>query len=96
MSRAEQLLNVFLDDWQNRGQRVSDDIRERFRKLAALGEDLILSNGDPLAAKAYLALVDQEKAIGVLAAEREMREAWQASAIQTLRVIGVVIDKVLL
>lgn len=84
-SRSESLLNQFLDDWTHEGQQVTDDIRRRFNRLAALAEQVVLAGASPIVVDAYHDLVKLEMASGSLAAERAAREAFNRTAIRAIR-----------
>ena len=43
---AKQYLEILIDDWQDRGQRISDRARNTFNELALLAEQVVLSGGD--------------------------------------------------
>ena len=84
---TESFLDELLHDWTMEGREVTADIRERFRVLAALAEQVIASGGQADVVAAYHDTVKLEMATGALVAERGAREAFQRTAVKAIRYI---------
>jgi hypothetical protein len=85
MSRTDNLLNEFLNDWTHEGREVTEDIRARFRRLAVLAEQVIMAGGSKQIVDAYHDTVRLEMASGALVADRAAREAFNRTAVRAIR-----------
>jgi len=87
-NRAKAFFDEFLEDWTREGQSVTEDMRERFQRLADLAEQVVIAGGSPEVVRAYQDTVRLEMASGALAAERSAREAFNRTAIRAIRWIA--------
>jgi hypothetical protein len=84
---AKQYLEILIDDWQDRGQRISDRARNTFNELALLAEQVVLSGGDDKIVEAYMDTVRLRGASEALFAEAEARAAFNSATIKLIRTV---------
>ena len=84
---AKQYLEILIDDWQDRGQRISDRARATFNELALLAEQVVLAGGDDKIVEAYMHTVRLRAASEAIYAEAEARDAFNSAAIKLIRTV---------